>query len=427
MNRFRAIFVLATSIAVAAFGQDRNLWRTSADVVEGARGMVIGTVVDAQAGRNRIVITPDDSPGDRITVDADAVSTQYNGFGGTINGAPEIFVGTAGFANVREGDRIEVRGNGSGNGVVRADRITLLGRPVAAPQTGVGQTRTPTSISTPTAGGTTPSTAPERLGRVEGVIRQVNAADGRVVIETDRREILTVRGTSTTPVYYRGDTYKISNLEVGDRVRIEPETGTINTGSEVHARAITVTVSSQEAGGTPSRQIGSLSGRVTRVERTSEIIRVDTGRGQVRVDLSRATDANGAPIRARDIQAGDQLTMTGTYSNDVYVATTVRYAQNEPGTIEVRPSNTDTSSAFDLGLVTIYATVQATLANAPQLTIRDTQANRSIRLYAADDFVIRTKSGGYTTADRLREGDAIVVKAYRDADGNYIAQTIRMR
>ena len=428
MNRIRAIFVFAATFAVAAFGQDRSLWRTSADVTEGARGSVVGTVADLQAGRSRIVITPDDSPSDRITIDADSVSTQYNGFGGTINGAPEIFVGTAGFANLREGDRVDVRGLGSSNYVVRAERITLLGRPIPASQTGIGQTRTPSSVSTPTAGGTTPSTAPDRLGRFDGVVRQVNVDEGRIVVETDRHQIFTVRGTSSTPVIYQGNTYRLSNLEVGDHVRIAPESGNIASGSEIRARSIEVTVSSQEAGGTPSRQIGSLSGRVTRVERTSETIRVDTGRGQVRVDLSRAADATGTPIRARDIQAGDQVTMTGTYTNDVYVATTVRFAQTEPGTIEVRPSETEATSTFDLGLVTIYATVQSTLANSPQLVIRDTQSsNRTIRLYVADDFVIKTKSGGYTTADRLHEGDAIVVKAYRDADGNYIGQTIRMR
>jgi hypothetical protein len=428
MNWLRAILVVVAAIAVAAFGQERSLWRTSADIVEGGRGSVVGTVADIQAGRNRITITPDDSPGDRITIDADAVSTQYNGFGGTINGAPEIFVGTAGFANVREGDRLEVRGTGQANSVIRAERITLLGRPVPAPQTGVGQTRTPTSVSTPTAGGTTPSTAPDRVGRVEGVIRQVNATEGRIVIETDRHQILTVRAVSSTPVIYHGDSYRISNLEVGDRIRVEPESGTITSGGEVRAHSITVTVSAQETSGTPSRQIGSLSGRVTRVERSSDLIRVDTGRGQVRVDLSRAADASGAPIRARDVQAGDQVSMTGTYNNDVFVATTVRFTTTEPGTIEVRPSDTDSTSTFDLGLVTIYATVQATLATSPQLVVRDTQANnRTVRIYTADDFVIRTKSGGYTTADRLREGDAIVVKAYRDADGNYIAQTIRMR
>src|SRR5205823_1339753 len=75
MNKFRATFVVAAVIAVAAFGQDRNLWRTSADIAEGARGAAIGTVTDVQAGRNRIVVAPDDSPGDTITVDADAAST----------------------------------------------------------------------------------------------------------------------------------------------------------------------------------------------------------------------------------------------------------------------------------------------------------------------------------------------------------------
>jgi hypothetical protein len=387
-------------------------------------------VVDVQAGRSRIVITPDDSPTDRVTIDADTISTQYNGFGGTINGAPEIFVGTAGFSNVREGDRIDVRGSGSANYIVHADRITLLGRQVAASQVGVGQTRTPSSISTPTAGGRTPSTAPERLGRLEGIVRQINTDEGRVVIETDRREILTVRAGSATPVLYHGDTYRITNIEVGDRVRVEPESGSVAAGAEIRARSIEVTVSSQESTGTPSRQVGSLSGRVTRVERTSDMIRVDTGRGQVRVDLTRAVNASGAPVHARDVQAGDQVSMTGTYANDVYVASTVRFLQPEPGTIDVTPSTSaDTAaSTFDLGLVTIYGTVQTTLDSSPQLVVRDTQANnRTIRVYVADDFVIKTKSGGYTTADRLRENDAVVVKAYRDADGNYIGQTIRMR
>src|SRR5205823_4773441 len=106
--------------------------------------------------------------------------------GGTINGAPEIFVGSSGFNNVRVGDRVEVRGTASGGNIVRAERITLLGRPVDAPQTGVGQTRSPTSISTPTASGTRPSTTPDRPSRVEGVLQQINAQAGRLVIVTNQ-------------------------------------------------------------------------------------------------------------------------------------------------------------------------------------------------------------------------------------------------
>src|SRR5229473_414178 len=161
MSKIRAILVFAALTAVAAFGQDRTVWRTSADVQEGGRGSVIGTVSDTEAGRNRLILTPDDAQSDRVIIDTDSVSTQYNGFGGTINGAPEIFVGSSGFNNVRVGDRVEVRGTATGGEVVRAERVTLLGRPVEAPQTGVGQTRTPTSVSTPTASGTRPSTVPD--------------------------------------------------------------------------------------------------------------------------------------------------------------------------------------------------------------------------------------------------------------------------
>ena len=44
-----------------------------------------------------------------------------------------------------------------------------------------------------------------------------------------------------------------------------------------------------------------------------------------------------------------------------------------------------------------------------------------------NDLPVKTKSGTYSTAERLKDGDAVVVKAFRDADGNYIGQTIRIR
>ena len=76
--------------------------------------------------------------------------------------------------------------------------------------------------------------------------------------------------------------------------------------------------------------------------------------------------------------------------------------------------------------MTIYGTVSQSVAGGPRLVVRD-QSGGSVPLYVLDDFPVRTRTGGYTTADRLRAGDSVVVKAYRDSDGNYIAQTIRMR
>ena len=431
MSKIRAIFVFAAFAAVAAFGQDRTVWRTSADVQEGGRGSITGTVTDLEAGRDRIILTPDDALSDRVTVDTDSVSTQYNGFGGTINGSPEIFVGSSGFNNVRAGDRVEVRGTASGGNVVRAERVTLLGRPVDAPQTGVGQTRSPTSISTPTASGTRPSTAPERIGRIEGVVQQINAEAGRLVIVTDQRELLTVRTPQGTPVRYHGDTYRVSNLEVGDRIRVEAEGGGAGgNATDVRARSIEVTQSAAESG-SKSSGVGGLNGRVTRVDRVNNVIQVDAGRGPIAVDLRSATDPEGRQVRARDVQAGDRVELSGSYNGSTYVATTLRFGDDSGTTITQGPSTPPPAlprSNGELGVVTIYGTVSQTLADGPQLVLHDTQnEGRTIRVYALEDLPVRTKTGTWSTATQLRVSDSVVVKAYRDGDGNYIAQTIRIR
>lgn len=430
MKRIQAISLFAALAAVAAFGQDRTVWRTSADVQEGGRGSITGTVADTQMGRNRLTLTPDNALSDQVTVDTDSVSTQYNGFGGTINGSPEIFVGSSGFNNVRAGDRIEIRGTATGGSVVRAERITLLGRAVDAPQTGIGQTRSPTSISTPTASGTTPSSASSRIGRVEGVVQQINADEGRLVIVTDRREVLTIRTPQGTPVLYRGESYRISNLEVGDRIRVEPEGGAAVSGTEVRARSIEVTQSSQESG-SASRGVGALSGRVMRVDRTNNVIQVDSGRGTIAVDVRSATDPAGRPVRARDVQAGDHVELSGSYSGSTFVASTIRFTDDSGTTITQGPSSPAAPSSTtygDLGVVTIYGTVTQTLADGPQLVLRDTQnGNRAIRVYALEDLPVRTRTSTYSTATQLKVNDSLVIKAYRDGDGNYIAQTIRIR
>jgi len=430
MRKIQAILVFAALASVAAFGQDRTVWRTSADVQEGNRGSVTGTVSDLEAGRNRVIVTPDDAQGDRVTVDTDAVTTQYNGFGGTINGSPEIFVGSSGYNELHAGDRIEVRGIGTGGNVVRAERVTLLGRPVEAQQTGVGQTRSLSSVSTPTASGTKPSTAPDRASRLEGTVQQINAEAGRLVLVTEQREVLTVTTPRGTPVRYHGETYRVSNLEVGDRVRIEPEGGAAANSAEVRARSIEVTQSAHESGATTSG-VGSVTGRVTRVDRTNNVIQVDTGHGTIAVDLRSATDPEGNPVRARDVQAGDHVDLSGSYSGSTYVATTLRFSDENGAPVKpatpAKPANAPRPYGV-LGVVTIYGTVKQTLADGPQLVLRDTQnEGRAIRVYALEDLAVRAQNGTWSTAAQLRVNDSVVIKAYRDPEGNYIAQTIRLR
>jgi hypothetical protein len=430
-HRISSILALAVLVTVSALGQDRYQWRTAADVKEGGHGTIVGTVVDSDEGRNELELQVADGSGGNVRVTTDSLSTQYNGFGGTINGKPEIYTGSPGFGNIRVGDRLEVRGIGGSNSIISADSIRLIGRDVPASQVGVGGTRSPGSVSTPTAGPSVSTTA-SRYGALEGTVRQINATDGRIVIETDRREIMNVRTYNTTPVAYQGQSYNMSSLEVGDRIRVDPDPS--SSSSEIRARGIEVTESVQDSGTTP--MVAQITGKVVSVDRPKDVARIDTGRGQLRVDLSTATDSTGRRVRASDMNNGDQVTMSGRYgaTSDLFIASSVSFNDEQvsrppaTGGMRTGPPATYGNANAEFPIVTIYATVRETLDNSPQLLIRDTQnTSRSIRLNVTDDFVVRTRAGTYTTADHLKANDAIVVKAYRDPDGIYFAQTIRMR
>jgi hypothetical protein len=419
----KSLGVLVALLAAASISADeRYLWRTASDIRGGATGSIVGSVVDVSEGRNELTLAPDDATSAQVIVVSDALTTQFNGFGGVINGKPEIFTGSPGFANLRRGDRIEVRGTGRSAGTLMAETITLLGRPVPASQTGVGTTRSPTSVSTPaTQSSTTPGG--RRYGSVEGVVQQVNANDNRIVIVTDGREVMTVRTTSDTPVYYRGSTYHVRDLEVGDRIRVDADE--TNRSTEVYARSIQVTQSAQETAGT---RVTTIGGRVTQIDRATDIVRIDTGRGSVRVDVSTATDEQGRRVRASDFVVGDRVDVSGRYgtaANDVFVATSVRF-NDAPRTGVPNQTIDVPASRGELAIVTLYGTVRETFDAGPQLMIRDS-GGRTIAVNVVEDFLVKTKSGGTTLAERLKVGDSVVVKAYRDGDGNYIAQTIRMR
>ena len=423
--RIAPLFALVSLLSLSASAQEGG-WQTSNDVREGSRGSMVGTVADTNEGRNEIQLTPDDASAP-VTVIGDTVSTVYTGFGGVINGKPEIFSGSRGFSNVRVGDRIEVRGTGRGTGAIVAEQISLLGRSIAADPVGVGDTRSPGNISTPTTVATGSGTT-SRTTRIDGIVRQVNGADNRVVVETDRREMLTVRGSSTTPVYYRNQPYRIRDLETGDRIRIDADVSG-GTTNEIMARSIEVVQSVQERSGAGTttgsngNQVTTISGRVTAVDRSANTVRIDNGRGEVVIDLAGASDPTGRRFRATDLQTGDQVDITGAYSSasDIFVGSTVRFVDQT-----LTAGSGTRAATLAPGYVTIYGTITQSLSDAPYLTIRDA-SNVSQRIYALEDFVVRTKAGAYSTAERLRNADSVVVKAYRDADGNLIAQTIRLR
>lgn len=407
--RFAAFCVVATLVALSTFAQS---------------GPLIGTVNDINLGPGRLQIELDDASRSRVTIETDSVSTTYHGFGTMIGGKPEIFVGSTGLSNVRLGDRIQVRGPGLRNGVYRGDSITLVGREIPAPQVGVGTTRDPQQSNTTPTDARPSATA--TANTVEGTIRQINLNEGRLVIQTTDRRMITVRTYRNTPVYYRGETYGVANLEVGDRIRVEADNR--NTpADEISARRIDVTASVQETGGTTTGgTITTLVGKVTRIEPGLDYVYLDAGRGETRVDMRSAEDANGEIMRARDLRVGDKVEISGSYNRvgDMFLASTVRF-DSDLGTTDDRVPPREELTRY--AVVTITGTVTETLEDGSTLGFRDRDSNTVLRVWVTDDFIVRTKGNTYTNAEALRVNDAAVIEAFRDANGNLIAQTIRLR
>ena len=422
-----AIFVSGGAI-LSTFAQDRTVWRTASEVRNNVRGSITGTVAGIDPSRHVVQLLADDDRSARINIMTDSISTQYAGFAGVVGSQPEILSGSSGFDRIRTGDRLEVRGVGIADGSVSADQIILLGRSSACVNATSGQTTTTTDAQ----------------GRIEGIVRQVNQGENRLVVETDKRQMFTITGSATTPVNFRGQVYAIGNIEVGDRVRVDPYAAA-SSGGEIQARSIDVisSVSDGTPAGSMDRTVASISGRVTRIDQRADAIWVDTGRPtEIRVDTRNASDDSGRHIRAADFQVGDRVTISGTYDrNDNFRASSIRFGDSNgggnssyypdatSGTLSPAPSarSTGTITPADYVSTVVYARVQETLGSAPTLLLKDTAANRTLRVLVSEDFAVRTKTGSYVMADSLKVGDQIVVKAYRDPSGNYIAQTIRMR
>lgn len=409
--RFAVVCAIVTLAGLSTFAQDRPM---------------IGTVYDIDLGPGRLQIEMDDASRTRVTIETDSLSTTYHGFGTVIADKPEIFVGSTGLANIRLGDRIQVRGPVLRNGVYRGDQITLVGREVPASQVGVGTTRDPAQSATVQTD-SRPSGTNTGQNTVEGTIRQINVDEGRLVIQTNDRRMITVRTYRNTPVYYRGETFRVANLELGDRIKVEPDSRSTAAG-EISARRIDVTASVQDSGtGTGTGgTVTTLVGRVTRLEPGLDYAYLDAGRGETRVDMRSAEDANGEIIRARDLRVGDNVEISGSYNRagDMFLASTVRF-ESDLGTTDDRVPPREELTRYTVA--TITGTVTETLEDGPTLGFRDRDSNTVLRIWVTEDFIVRTKGTTYTNADTLRVNDTAVIKAFRDANGNLIAQAIRLR
>ena len=205
MRRLSLFSLAAILLTTALHAQSRVTWTLPSDIKAGATGSIVGAVlkIDAASGTADIV-TDADVARTPIHVKTDT-KTVFDDFG-----APgESKQGAEGFALLKEGDRIEARGKGASANTVLASEIHLHGREVTAPP----------PPASPAPAPPRPVSAP-MSDRVEGVVRSVDAAESRIVVETGENALIAVFGSEETPVNFRGSIYSIGNVEVGDRVAV---------------------------------------------------------------------------------------------------------------------------------------------------------------------------------------------------------------
>ncbi len=415
VSRGSFLAVLLLTIATSAVAQSRTTWTAASEIRSGVRGTAVGTISNLDSSGGRFSITLDGDRGQRtVSVVPDSSETAYRAFGN----ASEVFRGNSGFSRLRMGDRLEIRAIGSGSYALRAEEIVLLGR-------ALGTTSNPGASNT-----------------VEGIVRTANTAENRFVLETDRRELYTVIGTASTPVIYQGNTHRIANLEAGDRVRVVIES---SNSDGIRARSIDVLKDVSDGddnvfGSGSGTTVTSISGRVSRVDSRNNSFRVNTGREDVVIDARTSYDRSGTRFRVSDLQVGDTVTVSGQYDGNnrtTFRADTIRMGSDDRDNRDnrdrdSRDRNDRNDDRFDdedqiPEMVVIDGTVE-TAFDDDILVVRRGSSRDIVTILVDEDFVVRSRTAGsYVTADRLRVGDRITVKAFRQSRTRYTAQSIRIR
>ena len=398
-----AAALLLTLVTVSAFAQTRTTWRTSADIRSGAAGSMTGTVT--RLDTNGFGLASDSESASTAARVETTSSTRYTGLGVD---ASVTQTGSSGFKQLRIGDRVTVSGTGGPAATIRANAVTLIGRAI--------ETRSSSGVL-------------DTNRFIEGRVTDIRATDQSFVLESDSGTRTTIVGTRDTPVTYRGETARIANLERGDRVRVEID-ARLSSG-EIRARGIEVLEDS-----TPDDEVSSvrsqnyLTGRVARVESGSERFTVNADRaGQVRIDARNAVDKSGRAFRVRDLQVGDRLRVWGRYtSQQEFRAERIEFgtADDIYADDEFRDQGEEEFEGYST--VVFYGTIEKNPPNEDKITIRDRDSNRDIEIIADEEFVVLRDAGAtFLRAAQLRSGDRVVVKAFRDRAGNYVAQTIRLQ
>lgn len=401
-NRVYLSLLGAMLLSVGLFGQTGS-WQSPRDIDLNERGEVTGEVVSVSG--DSFEVRPDTGIGNVIRVFSSS-STRYRGLG-TDPAATQL--GSAGLVNLGIGDRIRVTGVGSTSQTVRAEFVQLLGRAVtSAPST------------------TTPSSS---ILVVEGVIADILLSDQSFVLRGDTGETWNIVGTRETPVIYEGATYQLGNLERGDRVRVNVDSRLAS--GELRAGRIEVlqdaTPDDEE---TPSILSNNyLTGRVGRIESRGNrfVFRSDRA-GEILIEAGRAVDAKGQTFRTANIQVGDRLRIWGEYTGDQrFRADRIEVGTAADATASGTIQDRGQEPYLGFSTVILSGVVEKNPPNEDKLTIHNRNERRDLEITVDEEFIVLRPDDTFIRASQLRQGDTVVIKAFRDPRGEYIAQTIRLQ
>jgi exosome complex RNA-binding protein Csl4 len=144
---------------------------------------------------------------------------------------------------------------------------------------------------------------------IEGRIVDIHRSNNRLTIR-DRRGTIEVRTQGNVPVFFRGDRYRVRDLERGDTIRVQYRD---QNRHSIRATRIDVLHSVSHSGRRAHRD-SSLSGEVVSTNRNRDSVSLSIGGGRLAmVDVRQVTDERGRPLRADSFRRGDRVTFFGSY------------------------------------------------------------------------------------------------------------------
>lgn len=292
----------------------------------------------------------------------------------------------------------------------------------------------------------------------EGVVRSVDPDVSRVVIVTGSEEIVAVWGSEDTPVRFEGSTYRIRNLEVGDRISMTVS----GTGDERRVAAIDVLVSvspsdrpaeRSEPGPAPEPEpveleegvtLTSVSGKVDQTRPDRNLIRIiaEGGLSWVRIDATSARTPDGSPFKVSELRFGEMIEAVGRIGNNGEIVATVIRRESELTGGTPAPAMLDFDEGDDsseepeaarvyvprriqwLDLVEFEGEIVLPLDGAQTLTIRNDVTGNDEVVWC-DASLVAMSDGDPIPATDLETGMRVEVTSFRVSEG-LIVQAIRV-